>query len=187
MRVDWILVFNIVAPIATLVLGALITRYFERRPKLLTHYGTISAFKLRDEQKTNIFTHTIVVRNAGNTAATNIVVGHHHLPANYQIHPPTRHEVRSVADTGDEIYIPALVAKEQIIISYLYFPPLTYKDINTYVKSDEGSARVLNVILQPEPPKWLMFIIWTLICAGAVALIYLFLVGVTYIYSQYTP
>jgi hypothetical protein len=183
MHVNWILIFNIAAPIATLVLGALIARYFERRPKLLTHYGYISAFKLRDERQTPVFTHTIVVRNAGNSTATNIVIGHNHLPVNYQIYPPTRHEVRPVADTGDEIYIPALVAKEQITISYLYFPPLTYNDINTYVKSDEGLARVLNAILQPQPPKWLMFIIWTLVFAGAIALIYLFLVGVTYIYS----
>ena len=39
--------------------------------------------------------------------------------------------------------MPTLVPNEQVTISYLYFPPTTWKQINGPVKSDEGLARVL--------------------------------------------
>ena len=176
--IEWNIVLDIIKPIFLLLIGALIARYFERKPKLLTHYGHIATFRVRHDTEFDVFTHSIVVRNAGNTTARNITIGHNHLPENYQIYPSVNHEIRRVPDTGNEIYIPALVPKEQITISYLYYPPTTYKDINTYVKSESGYARHIKVILQPQPPKLLVGIIWTLIGIGSVAIIYISYMGI---------
>lgn len=173
MIIDLSLVAKIAAPVALLFIGALINRYFERRPKLTTYYGHVSAFRLRTPEQFEVFTHSIVIRNAGSKAANGVRVGHNVLPRDYQIFPSATHEVRKVPDTGDEIFIPAMVPGEQITISYLYSPPLTYNQINTYVKSDEGFAKVLQVISTPQAPRWLHVVGWTLISLGAIMLIYL--------------
>ncbi len=57
--INWLLVFKISTPILLLIFGALVNRYFERRPRLLAFYGHIAAFKLNDENRTNIHTHVV--------------------------------------------------------------------------------------------------------------------------------
>ena len=133
--IHWSLLWSITTPLVMLVAGALVNRYFERRPKLYTHYGHISTFRVRT------------------------------------------HEIRKVPDKGNEIYIPSMVAKEQLTISYLYYPPTTFNQINTYVKSEVGHAHFIEVLLQPRPPKWILALIWLLMIVGAITLIYLFLIA----------
>ena len=175
--IHWSLLWSITTPLVMLVAGALVNRYFERRPKLYTHYGHISTFRVRTDKEFDVFTHSIVIRNAGNSTATGICIGHNYLPPNYQIYPAIAHEIRKVPDTGNEIYIPSMVAKEQLTISYLYYPPTTFNQINTYVKSEEGHAHFIEVLLQPRPPKWILALIWLLMIVGAITLIYLFLIA----------
>jgi len=76
-----------------------------------------------------------------------------------------------------------MVAKEQITISYLYYPPTTYNQINTYVKSREGYAQLIEVLLQPLPPKWILVCIWFLMIIGAIAIVYLLVVTASSLYK----
>lgn len=175
--INWPLTFSILGPISLLVIGALINRYFERRPKLLVHYGHIAAFKLNDEARTDVFTHSVVLKNAGNTAANNVVIGHNILP-NVVVFPAIQHEFRAVPDTGQEIYFPTLVPKETVTVSYLYKPPHTFKDINTYVRSDWGHAKVIKVDLQQIFPKWVTRLALFLMIIGLSAILYLCVVGI---------
>ncbi len=183
MKTDWALLANIAWPIALLIIGALINRYFERRPKLITYYGHISAFRLRTPEQPEVFTHSIVIRNAGRKSATNVTIGHNYFPRDYQIFPAIAHEVRKVPDSADEIVIPILVPQEQITISYLYWPPVTYAQINTYVKSDDGLAKVLNVIPTPQASKWLVVSAWILVALGAITAVYFLLLLVRHVYA----
>lgn len=59
-----------------------------------------------------------------------------------------------------------LAPKEQVTISYLYFPPMTYQNVNTYVSSDEGSAKIVKVIPTVELPKWIKTILYVILFVG---------------------
>jgi hypothetical protein len=74
------------------------------------------------------------------------------------IFPDTDFKIIRNPGGTSEILIPSLIPKEQLYISYLYFPPVTYDQINTYVKSDEGFAKVVNVELMKVYPKFLNYL-----------------------------
>ena len=171
MNVDWDLVARITVPLAALVLGRFLDHWLAKRPKLISYLGHVSAFLLNDEKRTQVFTHAIVVRNAGRESANHVRIGHHVLP-NYQLVPSLPHTVENVPTGGSEIVIQKLVPGEQVTISYLYFPPLTWDRINAYAKSDEGFAKILNVIPTPQPPKLVVRLLWSLVFVGSVVVIY---------------
>jgi hypothetical protein len=172
MAINWILIKDIAVPLVALVLGKFLDSWLLKKPKLISYLGHVSTFTLRDERKTIVNTHAVVIRNTGRMSATNLRVGHHFLPENYKIIPNVSHTVEKNEAGGGEIIIPKLVAGEQVTISYLYFPPLTYAQINSYTKSDEGLAKVLTVIPTPQFPKWLINLLRFLVFVGVVAIIY---------------
>ena len=118
-------IFKIISPLITLIFGAILKYYTEEKSKLVSYIGHISAFTLRDEQKTNVFTHSIIVHNAGRKSARNVRLSHNVLPLNITIYPPVQYSIERNPEGSGEIVIPVLVPKEQITISYLYFPPVT--------------------------------------------------------------
>jgi hypothetical protein len=68
--------------------------------------------------------------------------------------------------------IPTLVPGEQVSISYLYLPPVTWQNINSYAKSDECMARVISLVPRPQPNKLVLFALWLLLFIGASTVIY---------------
>lgn len=88
--------------------------------------------------------------------------------------PPIEYETK-IIDGGTELVFPILVPGEQITISYLYFPPVIMSNINTYVKSDEGFAKILNIIPSPKLPFWLENILYILLFIGGLVVVYLFI------------
>ena len=158
---------KIASPIVTLVIGAILKHYTEKSPKLLSYIGHVSAFTLQDEMKSSVFTHSVIVRNAGRRAATNVRVGHHFLPINLRIEPQINYKIEVNPEGAAEIVIPTLVPKEQVTISYLYFPPTTWNQINSYTKSDDGYAKIVNVIPMPQPSTYVRWTSWILILIGA--------------------
>lgn len=165
-------ILKLVSPLLTATIGAIIKYYTEEKSKLISFVGHVSAFKLQDEQKTDVFTHSIIVRNAGRKTAKNIKLGHNLLPENIKIFPEVQYTIETTPSGSSEIAIPALVPKEQITVSYLYFPPVTWNQINTYTKSDDGFAKIIDVIPIPRHPRWALFVAWYLIFVGASALLY---------------
>jgi hypothetical protein len=93
MTYDIEIIAKIASPIITLLLAAIIKHYTERRSKLVSFVGHISSFKLRDENQTPVFTHSIVVRNAGRKSAVNVRIGHNFLPPNIQVSPSVKYTV----------------------------------------------------------------------------------------------
>jgi|SRR5665213_1145172 len=174
MSADWHLVTQIGIPVGTLFLGAWITRWFEKRPALTSYFSHVSAFKFtaNDGSKSDIYTHSVVLRNAGRKTATNVKLRHSVLP-NFQISPPVDYRVIDLVDGAKEILIPTMVPNEQITIDYLYFPPLTYTNVNAGIKSDEGFAREISVLLQRQYPAWFNGSVAILLFVGVGTTIYL--------------
>lgn len=163
---------KLLAPIITLIGGAVVKRITEARSKVISFIGHVSSFTLQDEKKTVVFTHSVVVRNAGSRAATNVRLGHNVFPQNITIFPSVQYSVATNPEGKSEIVIPTLVPKEQVTISYLYFPPLTVANINSYTKSDEGYAKIINVIPMPQPSKLVVALVWSCAFVGASFLVY---------------
>ena len=171
--VDWQVFATIAAPLIALIVGIWANRRFESRVVLLTHLGHVSSFTHRDESGGVVVvnTHTVVVRNAGRRAATNVRFSHNHLPS-FNIWPRVQFELQDVPNFGQDIVVPTLVPNEQLTISYLYFPPITYPEVNARVKCDEAIATPISVLLQRQYPPWFNNTMGILVIVGASALIY---------------
>ncbi len=83
------------------------------------------------------------------------------------------HEVEySHQDESAEICVPVLTPGEQVTISYLYFPPLTWHGVNTYVKSDEVMGKAINVMPAAPPARALLWAVWFTVFVGASTIVY---------------
>lgn len=163
--IDWQVFATIAAPIIALFVGAWVTRLFEYRPILLTHWGHVSSFDLSQENGTIVNTHSVVIRNVGRRAATNVRLSHSNLPS-FSIFPPVRYKLEDVPNSGRDIVIPTIVPKQELIISYLYFPPITYTHVNAGVLCDEGFATHIPVLLQRQFPNWFNYTVLILFFVG---------------------
>lgn len=174
MGIDWSAVSTIAAPIITLFIGVGVNRFFESRPKIISYYGHVSAFHHNspDGNSIHIHTHEVVLRNVGRRPATNVRLHHNSLP-NFMIWPEIAHTVEDVAGGGRDIVIPIMVPSEQITVSYLYVPPLTYSQINAGIKCDQGFAQPIRVLLQKQYPRWVNILVYFLLFVGLLAIIYL--------------
>jgi hypothetical protein len=187
MSIDWDLAIKVAGPIVGAILGAWFKNWFEGRPKLVVFYGHRSLFDVNNQgnpqDSYTVHTHAIVIHNNGKRTAKNVRIGHATLPPNYKVFPEIQSQIVDLPNGGKEILIPNFVAGKQITISYLYFPPMLWSEINTYVESDEGSAKVIEVLPTPQLPKWQQKALWVLIVIGGITVLYLFLSAGTFLLS----
>ena len=175
--IDWKLIELIAPPIVGAFIGALISWLSTNREKLVTYYGHVSDFKIDpippNTQQVLVNTHSIVVKNNGRKTATNVRLGHNFLPPSFNVFPDTNYEINELPSGKKEIVFPRIVPKKELTISYLYYAPLTFNQINTTIESDEGPAKETFVLLQPQPPKWLIKVLWVLLVIGCISLVYI--------------
>lgn len=187
MNINWDLLLKIVMPIATLFLGAWLKNLFESKEKLIAHYGHVSSFKLKtDSPETNgswVYTHSVIIKNTGRKTATNVRLGHTNLPLNLIVQPDIEYSIKDLPGGGKELLIPSLTPKKEITVSYLYFPPLTYNQINSHIESDFGPAKIVNVLLQPVISKWLSRLVLALVSLGVISAIYLVILFIIWLYN----
>ena len=171
--VNWEILATIAAPILALFIGVWVNRRFESRAVLLSHWGHVSSFNYRQADGSTgiVNTHSVVIRNAGRRPATNVRLSHSYLP-DFNIWPPVQYQLENVQSSGQDIVIPKVVPNQQLTISYLYFPPTTYANVNAGVKCDEGFATVIPVLLQRQYPRWFNYTAATLMIVGLLALVY---------------
>ena|SRR2546428_3113051 len=174
MQINWLVIATIAGPVLGVVAGAALQRIFERRANVITWLGHAAAVNTKAPQGQNfaVHTHAVVVRNAGKLPATNVRLGHIHLPT-FSVFPDVPYHVQVLPGGGSEIVFPSLVSNEQVTITYLYFPPLLWNQINTYAKSDQGLARVLTVLPTPQQPPWVLRILAAVFYVGTVSTLYL--------------
>lgn len=180
--IDWNVVATIAAPVVALVAGVFINRWFESRPKLISYFGHVSTHQMNppNAQGFRVFTHEVVIRNVGRVPATNVRVQHATLP-DFHVFPPVQHHVDRTPGGSTDIVIPSIVRNEQVVISYLYFPPLTAAQVNTGIKSDQGFATQIPVLLQRVFPMWFQRIVICLLVLGVVTTAYLSYEGITWL------
>src|SRR5712692_7573779 len=171
--INWGVVATIAAPIIALFVGVWVNRRFESRPVLISYFGHVSAFRVIPPNGAPVFvnTHSVVLRNAGRRSATNVRVRHNVLP-DFNIWPALQQHVEDLPGGGREIIIPTLVPGEEVTISYLYFAPVTFAQINAGIRSDQGFAHPIPVLLQRQYPKWFNFIAAALMLLGLISGVY---------------
>ena len=182
MSIDWNAVATIASPLLALFVGVWVNRKFESRPQLITYFGHVSSFRATPTNGTplHINTHSVVLRNNGRSSATNIRLHHATLP-DFNIWPAVNHQVQTLPDGSKDILIPTLVPGEEITVSYLYFAPLIAANVNAGVKSDQGFANQITVLLQRQYPAWFNRIAATLFLIGAITIIYFLHVGLRHV------
>ena len=172
MNLDPEVIAKIAGPALSLIVGGVVKHYAEARSKVVSFIGHASAFTLQGENPVVIHTHSVVVRNAGRKAAKNVRLVHAVLPINITVYPPVLYSIERNPEGSGEIVIPVLVPKEQVTVSYLYFPPLLWNQINVNTKSEDGFAKIINVIPMPQPNRAVIAGIWALVFVGASFLFY---------------
>jgi hypothetical protein len=183
MSIDWNLVSNITVPVGTLFFGIWLDRRFEQRPRLVSYFGHVAAFSVAQSDgrpPLPVHTHSVVLRNSGRRSATDVRLQHHPLERfpHFVIWPPLQHHVEDVPGGGREIVIPILVPNQEITISYLYFPPVTVVNINAGIRSAEGFARPIPVLLQRQLPRWVGRVILWVFAIGSMTIVYFLIYGV---------
>jgi hypothetical protein len=88
------------------------------------------------------------------------------------IEPHLAHTVQALPNWTEEILFPALPARFQVTVSYLYFPPILFSQINAPIYSDEGLARVIDVLPQEQWPRWLSVMLGGLVLIGIIVVAY---------------
>ena len=170
---DWELVAKIAGPVVGALVGAGVKHLVDSRPRVVAFLGHVSGIRLkRGDGDLSVGSHSVVLRNSGNKAAPNVRIGHNVLP-DFQVFPDVAYAVETLPSGSKEIRFSQLVPKKQITITYLYFPPLTWEQVNTYLETDDGPIKILNVLPTVQPTKAVVMLIWTLAGIGAVTLIYL--------------
>ena len=117
----WQLFWTVTAPILTLFVGIWANRWFGSRPVLLSYWGHVSSFNYQNGSGATgvVNTHSVVIRNVGRRAATNVRLSHTYLP-DFNIWPRVNYHLEEVPNSGQDIVIPTMVPNQQLSISYLY-------------------------------------------------------------------
>ena len=185
MGIDWGLVATIAAPLVALVVGSFLTRALSR-PVVTTYLGHVSSHLVDSPVAENppyaVFTHSIVIQNTGWGLASNVKLAHGKLPS-FSVFPDVEYRLLDLPGGGREILFPSLVAGEQVTVSYLYFPPVTGDQVNGLVKSDEGLAKVIQVIPMRQYPRWVNKLGAVLLFSGSISVLYVLVVLVRWFVS----
>lgn len=118
-------------------------------------------------QPVPVRSHSLVIGNIGKAPANNVRVMHGILPHTYTIYPPINHH-----RDNNEITIASLAPGEFVSITYLYFPPLLWSQIDLLVKCDECLSVPANMQHVYILPGWLKAVLYFFLFVGAVTTVY---------------
>lgn len=170
------------APLIAAFITFILAKYSENKPKLVAYRGYISAHRLTTPLL-SLNTHGIVIRNSGNIPIKNVRIQHSFLP-DYSVWPNTaKYEEVGLPSGGKELFFPILVPNEQITISYIYFPPITFANISTDIKSDDSFAEIINLIPDPNISAWQKWTIYILSFVGGSTIIYFLVIFLASLYK----
>lgn len=159
------------------VFAIVVDRLIRPKPKLVHYVLHPTSVLLKSDQGSeaeSIFqvnTHSIVIRNVGRKVAEEVSVGHHMLP-NYRVYPDTYFNEVELSQGGIELVFPKLRPKEQLTITYLYYPPNNYVDVHSYVKHNDGFSREIPVLPAQQYSKWIYCLTAMFMALGIATTIY---------------
>jgi hypothetical protein len=169
---------KMIAPIVSALLIAIFKWYTEGRPQVISYlvqsWGVTLPPSDDGTPGGTVHSHSIVVANTGRKTATGVRVTHgikQPLPT-YAIHPPIQYSIETNPEGYAQIVFPVLVPKQQVTISYLYFPPLFYNHILGNVVSNEGMAKILDIVPTPRPNRYVYLGTWAFALIGCSVVLY---------------
>jgi len=175
MNLNWELLNIIIPPVLTILGGTAVFLFFPgRRNRLIVSYSPQASFRLDEggEKPVLILTHSLTLRSSGSRACTNIRLGHNFLP-HFQINPSIPCGVKTLKDGKWEVHITSMSPGQQIMVFYLYFPPLNREKIHAYIKSDQGTAEEVEMLLSPKLSRWAQLWGYLLLFMGGSAMLYI--------------
>jgi len=165
------LFFSILKLLGPAFVGGLVTHIFERRPRLITYYSHIAEFNAGNPPG-RLHTHSVVIKNRGRAPAHNVRVPHVVPMDNIHVRPVVPYQLVPIPGGGEELVFPVIVATQEVTISYLYFPPLTFNQVNQAIRSDEGMAKFVPMNLTPVLKPWQRHGVLALLFLGIVTAVY---------------
>jgi len=130
-----------------------------------------------------INTHSVLIRNSGNTTATNVRLVHEHMPdgVTVTVYPPVNFERKqykpepsSDIQYGGEILIEMLRPQEQYVFAYMYPAGITARSIGLSVKHDAGIGLRYDIPnITPMLPGYLIKLFWLFLIVGFLVCTYL--------------
>src|SRR6266446_3116652 len=131
-KIDWVAVATLAAPVVAFFVGVWWNRWRESRAVLNTFFGHVAAFTVTPPGgvPTGVHTHAVVIRNTSHRLVMNVRLHHHGSAPDVSIWPDINHHRQMLPGGNEDIVIPALPPDGQILVSYLYFPPRTFAQVN---------------------------------------------------------
>ena len=126
--------------------------FFERKARLICYYDHIGSHTIKTIRPAiHLNTHVLAIENQGSSSATGIKINHYKIPPSLSfpdidVRPSMDYELGNLPDGTKELRIPKLVKGERVTVSYIYFDPLVFNNINSSVKFDDGYAEVIKVM-----------------------------------------
>ena len=184
MILDWHIVVAILKLIVPAGVGAMIERLLQRRSKLICYYSSIATHTIDAQPPIQVHTCSIVIRNDGRAAAHNVVIPHLLHMMNVHVLPPVPYQLNPLPGGAEELVFPLIIPKQEISISYLYYPPLVLNQIHSRPRSDEGFAKFVPMNLTRNLSRAKRTAILIVFTAGLLAILYLLIAGGMWAYEQ---
>lgn len=154
--------------VISLVVGLALQRFADK-PKL--QYFVPGRFSFNVENpKLQLQTDSLTIQNSGRKSATNIEIVHKERPEHFQFSQAIGYKEDFNPNGEHIIKIDSLGPKEFLNIQYLSH---TKVPVLLRVRSDQGSAQLIQVQFQPIYPKYLMYVVGVLMLSGFGVLLYL--------------
>lgn len=120
----------------------------------------------------NLYIHTLTFRNNGKLTAHDIDISHFIWPMYHQVSPFVPNEIISDPTTNFKkiIRFKTLGPGEAISISYIYPTPVLPYQCIEYVRSSEGPAALVPMILNRAFPNWFNMVVLILCLLGLVCI-----------------
>lgn len=151
----------LITGIVSIIVGMALQRLADK-PKLQYFLPGRFAFELNDP-KIKLQTDSLTIQNGGRKSATNIEIVHKEKPDHFQFSQAISYKEDFNPNGEHIIKIDSLGPKEFLNIQYLSHSKIPAL---LRVRSDQGSAQLIQVQFQPIYPKWYLFCVGLLMLAG---------------------
>lgn len=158
---------HVITGVFALVVGLVLQR-FVAKPKLQYFLPGTFIFDL-EEPELKLQTDSLTIQNSGGKSATNIEIVHKEKPDHFQFSQAIAYKEEFNPNGEHLLKIESLGPKEFLNIQYLSH---TKSPVLLRVRSDQGSAQLIQVQFQPIYPNWLKYIVAILIFSGFGFLLY---------------
>jgi len=159
--------------VCSVLFGAAVT-YRLQRPRLIAYYGHVAAHAVDQSNgpQARFHTHSVIIKNTGWAAAHHVRATHGGLVSNVFVYPDVPHRKDALPNGTEDLVFDVLVPGQQIEISYVYGPHVTFNQITQQIRSDEGMAKFMPAQITPQLQGWRRNLVICLFFLGCITTLY---------------